>query len=93
MRIAGYIDHSTYKITVFELDNRYALKIENEFYEQTYKLRKGPRLSSLADIQQLVDGRFLDGVGQVFQAMHRNRVAAIGRLLPQGPEEKFPEII
>ena len=34
MRILGYLEHPTLKITVFKMDNRISVKFENSLYEQ-----------------------------------------------------------
>lgn len=70
MRIEGYIEHPNMKITVFKMDNRYSVKFETANYEQTYKLRTGGLIHSLADVQNWVDDAFKNKVLQHFHTMH-----------------------
>ena len=58
MRIAGYIDHPRLKITIFQQENRYSLKLETALHEQTYKLRKGGAIETTEDVRRLVDQEF-----------------------------------
>jgi hypothetical protein len=37
MRVIGYIDHPAYKISVFSWAEKYIIKIEAGFFEQSYK--------------------------------------------------------
>lgn len=92
MRIAGYIPHPQLKITIFQLDNKFAIKLEDTLLEQTYKFRRGPNLDSPADVRRLVDDRFLAGVLAQMDAMHQMRQAAL-QTLEHGDEEEFEDII
>jgi hypothetical protein len=93
MRIIGSIDHPAYKITVFKMDNRVTLKIENERYEQTYKLGDADRYSTLEGVRTLVTDGFLGRAAAVFQEMHRNRMEAEASGFPQDTLPPFPVII
>jgi len=94
MRIIGYIEHPSLKITVFKMDNRLSVKFESGLYEQIYKFRQGEGMETLADIQALVDDTFCQEVQQGIQTMHNVRTRAISRKLPQ-PDvaDEFEEII
>jgi hypothetical protein len=93
MRILGYINHPQYKITVFKMDNRVTLKLENEGYEQSYKLGEREHLNSLEKIKLLIDDHFLHQAATVFQAMHQNIMSASARNTAETTENRFPEII
>lgn len=93
MRIIGNIEHPTLKITVFKMDSKFSVKLENPFYEQTYKFRSSEALNSLEDVQKLVDSTFIEQVLQQLAAMHQTRQAALERFLPVEEEEDFEEII
>jgi len=93
MRILGYINHPQYKITVFKMDNRVTLKLENEGFEQSYKLGDQEHLNSLEKIKVLVDDHFLHQAAVVFQAMHQNIMSASARNAAETTENRFPEII
>lgn len=92
MRIIGYIDHPSLKITVFQMDNKLSVKFENTFYEQTYKFRQSEVLNTIADVKKLVDATFIQTVLEQFPKMHQTKQAALNRFLPE-IEDEFEEII
>lgn len=91
MRIAGYIEHPEYHITVFEMNHRFALKIEMEGLEQWYKLRQSEGLSKAADIDPLLSSKFWDGVKSAFQQMKLNNRELLSGITLM--EEDEPEIL
>lgn len=93
MRIIGSLDHPTFKITVFKMDNRLSLKIENAQYEQTYKLGDDDRFGNLDAVNMLADPEFLKQVQAIFNQMHRSRLEAMGRAFPPDTTEHFEEIV
>jgi len=94
MRIAGYIDHPRLKITIFQQENRYSLKLETALHEQTYKLRKGGSIETTEDVRRLVDTEFLEQIEEEFKHMHRIQRNALSRLAPTDTEDdEFPTII
>ncbi len=94
MRIAGYIDHPRLKITIFQQENRYSLKLETALHEQTYKLRKGGAIETTEDVRRLVDAEFLEQIEEEFKHMHRIQRNALSRLAPSDTEDdEFPTII
>lgn len=93
MRILGYLDHPTLKITVFQMDDRLTLKLENGQAEQAFKFRMDGRIETLADIRKLADGEFIEWAQANFQAMHQARLAAINRSFSTDSDNGFDEII
>lgn len=94
MRILGYVEHPVYKITVFKMDNRVVLKLENERYEQVYKLGDDERLGTLQQVKALIDTPFLERVTQVFQLMHQNRMTRLAQMASENTlEQDFPLIV
>ena len=93
MRIIGYVEHPTLKITVFKMENKISVKFENTLYEQTYKFRDSEALSSIGEVQKLVDGVFIDRVLKELAVMHQVSQEALNRFLPEEEEEEFEEII
>ena len=93
MRIIGYIGHPELKITVFKMDDKLSVKFENGFFEQTVKIRQIDGLSTLADITQLVDAEYLEGVQSIFREMEVLRHTAFQRFLPATETEEFETII
>jgi len=93
MRIIGYIEHPSIKITVFNMDNKFSIKFETGMYEQTYKVRSMPSISGIEDIKKLVDATFMEEVMQQFGVMNRMSNGALERFLPVVDEDEFEEII
>ena len=94
MRIAGYIEHPQLKITIFEMENRYALKIESEAYAQTYKLRKGDTISSVDDVRRFAGQVFLKKSLDILDDMHALKTRTmLGMAEDHEIPEEFPEII
>ena len=93
MRIIGYIEHPTLKITVFKMDDKLSLKFESGLYEQTYKFRASNEINDLVHIQSLVDEFFLQKVMSDLTQMHRTKMEAMSRFLPEERENEFEEII
>lgn len=93
MRIAGYIEHPILKITIFQMDNRFSVKLETARHEQTYKFRKGGPVDTVEDVRKLVDEPFIAGVIAQMKNMDENQRAALQRMdTNKGPDE-FPTII
>lgn len=93
MRIIGYIEHPSLKVTVFKMDTRLSIKFEDDLYEQTYKYRMQDGLSSLSDIKELVDADLQAAVLAQFAAMKKASETALQRHLPSEEEDEFPVII
>ena len=93
MRIIGSIEHSEYKITVFRMDNRLSIKLENASAEQTYKFRAGDGMESMEDVRRLIDPVFLEKADQVFQQMQENVRSTLLRRQSVEDAEDFEEII
>ncbi len=96
MRIAGDIPHPQFKITIFQYDGKYSVKIENTRYEQTFKIRPDLGVESVEDIIRLIDSEFMQVAERGFTAMHDAMVQALARNHSAGtdsPEYLFEEII
>ena len=93
MRIIGYIEHPTLKITVFQMDDKLSLKFESGLYEQTYKFRSSNEINGLAHLKTLVDDTFIEKVMSDLTQMHRTKMEAMSRFLPEERENEFEEII
>lgn len=93
MRIIGYIEHPGVKITVFKMDNRISVKLENALYEQTYKFGTDERVGSLEGVQKLLDEPFIEQALAHFRDMHQNRISAFARAFSADKGVMFEEII
>jgi len=93
MRIIGYIEHPSLKITVFKNDGRSSVKFETSLYEQTFKLGDDERFGTLEGVEKMADARMLEKVLEGFRQMHSIRLDAMARTFPLQAESTFEEII
>lgn len=92
MRIVGYIEHSSLKITVFQMDNRLSIKFENGQYEQVYKFRSGEGVDRMHEAQALVNEDFIANVQLLFAQMHQLKMQTLASQVA-AEEDEFEEII
>jgi hypothetical protein len=71
MRVIGEIPHPQLKITLFNWNGKYLIKLEAGPYEQTYKVSETD-VSGEDDIRKLVNETFIAGAMETFKAMHLN---------------------
>jgi hypothetical protein len=69
MRIVGDIPHSYCKITIFQTTNRYAVKFEQDGFEQTYKFRIGDAINGLPDVRKVMTEAVIEQIIEQFKAM------------------------
>ena len=58
MRVIGSIPHDLVKITIFEWNNRYLIKLELGQFEQTFKVNQTD-VSGLEGAKRLIDDEFI----------------------------------
>ena len=58
MRVIGSIPHELVKITIFEWNNRYLIKLELGQFEQTFKVNQTD-VSGLEGAKRLIDDEFI----------------------------------
>jgi hypothetical protein len=75
MRLLGSIEHPSLKISVFKNDGKVLIQLESGSYAQTFKFRDGEGVEGLDDARRFVTDSFLTDVSEVFQYMHRARMA------------------
>lgn len=92
MRIVGYIEHPTYKITIMHMNLRYALKFEYGGIEQTYKIRESESIASPQDIESLITPEILVNIDRQFKEMEAIRIEILSSSFKESDEE-FEEII
>jgi len=68
MRIVGEIPHPTLKITIFNWNNRYLIKLEAGSFEQTFKVSEFD-ITSEDELKKLVDNEFLQEAEARFHDM------------------------
>lgn len=68
MRIVGEVPHPIFKITIFSWNNRYLIKFEHGYYEQTYKIDQF-ELAHENNLHKIVSDDFINEVSLHFNAM------------------------
>jgi len=69
MRIIATIPHPKIKISVFQMNRKYLLKMEAGPYEQTYKIYE-EEINSMEQLQAICNDAFMDTVIKRFEQMH-----------------------
>lgn len=92
MRIEGYIEHPNMKITVFQMDGKYAVKFETGLYEQTFKMRSGAGIENLEDVKKWATEEIQNKVLEQFNRMHQIFLDGMQNIQPE-EEEEFDVII
>lgn len=79
MRIIGEIAHPTCRITLFHWNNRYLIKLEKDYLEQTFKINQFD-LASEKDLNTIVSEEFINDAVARFQAMEQSLFKSIENL-------------
>ena len=79
MRQVGEIAHPECKITIFSWNNRYLLKFEQGYLEQTYKIDQYD-VADENDLRKLVDQNFVNQALKLFDEMNQSLQTALHRL-------------
>jgi hypothetical protein len=79
MRIIGEIPHSQCKITLFHWNNRYLIKIEKGYLEQTFKVDQF-ELSTEEELHQIVNQVFIEEALSRFDGMDQSLAKALKEL-------------
>ena len=78
MRIIRESNTSQYKITIFDWNNRYLIKVESGYFEQTYKIDKWDITED--GLNNLLDSTFFLEAGEIFQSMEKTLSESLKRL-------------
>ena len=79
MRVIKEIPHSTCKITLFAWNNRYIIKIEQGFFEQTFKINQFD-VTDENEVVQMVDEEFVHQCVARFDQMAQSLTQARHRI-------------
>lgn len=93
MRVLGYINNTPYKVTVFEMNQKFTVKFETGLYELAFKLRQGENMKSIEDVKKFVDSDLVSSVRNRFHDMHSAALRAFAKFSKPALEEEFDEII
>lgn len=89
MRIVKNIAHPLYKLTLFEMNQRLSLKVENGQNEQWFKFRPG--VVNASQIEESITDQFVEKVSQCFDLMAENQNLSFAQVNEN--EDEFDEII
>ena len=90
MRIAGYIDHPTMKISILHMNFRYAIKFEIDGMEQTIKIRESASVKTAKDIKSLITSEILEKIENQFNELSRIKIEILKNSIQ---DDDFEEII
>ena len=74
MRIIGEIPHPTYKITVFSMNDKLSIQVEDSLLTQTYRFRDGTGVGSLEDVRLFMNNQFMESVDEAFIKMRKGYI-------------------
>ena len=79
MRVLEEIPHDSYKITIFQWNGKYIIKVEQGMLEQSYKVDE-TEFFNTDDVKKLLNDTFLDAVQKRFRDMHMDLMASMQTL-------------
>jgi len=71
MRYIKDIINTKYKISLYQWNNKYIVKIESGMYEQTYKIDEY-EVSNTEEIEKCIDEVFISSVTERFKLMNND---------------------
>ena len=71
MRYIKDIVNTRYKISLYQWNNKYIVKIESGMYEQTYKIDEY-EVSNTEEIEKCIDEVFISSVAERFKWMNND---------------------
>ena len=78
MRYLKDIFNNRFKISIYQWNNKYIIKIESGTYEQTYKIDQY-EVADVEEIEKCVDNIFLESVENRFNAMNNDFFESLKR--------------
>jgi hypothetical protein len=80
MKVAAELNLPEGKVSIFRMNNKFILKIENQHLEQTYKISEMDHdLNCIEDVEKILDPVFLKCVMEHFQKMNMNLHETLNR--------------
>jgi hypothetical protein len=71
MRYIKDIPHQQFKISIYQWNNKYIIKIEVGMFEQTYKIEEY-EIANVEEIEKTMDSEFLEKVSTRFSGMQED---------------------
>ena len=78
MRYIKDIANNNFKISIYQWNNKYIIKIESGMFEQTYKIDQY-EVENVEEIEKCIDKVFLDTVMKNFDKMESDFVDTLKR--------------
>lgn len=78
MRYIKDIENPDFKISIYQWNNKYIIKLEAGMYEQTYKIEEY-EVSSIEEIEKCMDEAFLNKVKMRFENMQSDFMDTLAR--------------
>ncbi len=71
MRIVRELKKGDVRISIFSWNNKYLIKFEQGFVEQTFKVDESDIVDE-KDLEKFLSGKFMNGVEKRFEEMHKS---------------------
>ena len=78
MRYIKDIANNKFKISIYQWNNKYIIKVESGAYEQTYKIDQY-EVADVEEIEKCVDDVFLESVERRFDIMNNDFFESLKR--------------
>ncbi|MFZ4263251.1 hypothetical protein ACFRAE_14520 [Sphingobacterium sp. HJSM2_6] len=72
MRVLAELPHPDCKITLFGMNQKYIIKIEQGTLEQSYKLAEADVIGGVNGVFEMLDEEFINEVLQLFESMRKS---------------------
>ncbi len=82
MRIIEELSISGCRISIFQMNQKYLIKVEKGPYEQVYKIAELDLTDGLNDVKALLDQSFIQSCNTRFDAMHIDFRGSLSRINP-----------
>lgn len=79
MRIIAELPHPDCKITIFSMNQKFIVKLEQGPYEQSYKIAELDLTGGVNEIFQLLDEEFMKSAVERFKTMRTDFIATYKR--------------
>ena len=75
MRIIEEIQYPSFKLSLFYMNQKYILKFEQEYLEQSYKVSElYHEIADLNDVKAKLTDEFLERIETIFQSMRKTHL-------------------
>ena len=79
MRVIAELPHEVCKITIFSMNQKFIIKLEQGVYEQSYKISEIDLTDGVDGVFKILDEEFMQTVAERFKQMRSDFSAAFNR--------------